>query len=64
MKFLFEIYSWNSPFERTGRRLVDRTDRSDFTAEDLMMQTGLHWLGIGSRECENEQHCKLETISK
>jgi hypothetical protein len=26
-----------------------------------MMQSGLHWIGIGSRECENEHHCKLDT---
>jgi hypothetical protein len=26
---------------------MDRTDRSVFMVEDLMMQTGLHWLGIG-----------------
>jgi len=43
---------------------MDRTDGSDFTVEDLMMQTGLHWFGIGSRLCENEYHYKFETIRK
>jgi hypothetical protein len=38
---------------------MDRTDRIDVTVEDLMMQSGLHWLGIGSRKCENEYHCML-----
>jgi len=40
---------------------MDRTDRIDLTVEDLMMQSGLYWLGIGYRECENEYHRVFDT---
>jgi hypothetical protein len=62
MKYFMEISACKSPFGRPGRRRLDRTDRIDLTVGDLMMQTGLHWLGIGSSECENEHHCKFENI--
>jgi len=39
---------------------MERTDRSGLTVEDLMMQTGLHRFGIGSRKCESEHHCNLD----
>jgi hypothetical protein len=29
--------------------------------EDFKMENELHLLGIGSRECEKEYHCKLHT---
>jgi hypothetical protein len=28
---------------------MDRTDGIDLTVEDLVMQSGLNWFGIGSR---------------
>jgi hypothetical protein len=40
---------------------MDRTDRFDLKVEYLKMQPGLAWLGIGSRECENEYQCILDT---
>ena len=48
-------------FGRPGRRRKDSSDRIDITVEDPMMQSGLHWLGLGTRECENEHHCKFDT---
>jgi len=56
-----EISACKITFVRPGRRWMDRTYRFDLTVEDLKMQTGLVWLGIGSREGENEYHCMLDT---
>jgi len=43
---------------------MGRTERTGLTVDDLMMQTGLHWLGIGSRLYDNEYLFKLETNQK
>ena len=51
------ISAFKTTFWRPGRR----TDRVNLTVEDLMFQTGLDWLEIGSREYENECHSILDT---
>jgi len=56
-----EIPACKTTFGRPGRRWMDRTDRIVLTVEDLMMQSGLYLLGIGSRECESEYHCIFDT---
>ena len=48
-----ELCEWKITLGRSGRRRMDRTDRIDLTVKDLMIQSGLHLLGIGSRQCEN-----------
>jgi hypothetical protein len=44
---------------------MDCTDRIDLVVEDLKMQTGLGWLGIENRKCENEYilHIGYQSIS-
>ena len=56
-----EISACKTTFGRPGRRRMDRTDRIVLTVEDLMKQSGLCWIGIGSRECKNEYHSILDT---
>jgi hypothetical protein len=56
-----EISAFKTLFGRPGRERMYRTDRIDLTVEDLMNQFGLYCLRIGSGECENECHFKLDT---
>jgi len=56
-----DLPEWKITFLSRGPRRMVRSDRFVITVEDLMMQSGLCWIGIGSRECENEYHCILDT---
>ena len=56
-----DLPEWKITFLRPGRRRMLRSDRFVITVENLMMQSGLYWIGIGPRECKNEYHCILDT---